>query len=101
MDDKVIFTNNVIGLQYSVDNAIEVSECYTYLDLNTMKTKFLTISNNCYLRRHIIIKNQRIERVQTFSHLGTTINEGRGTHDPVFWYQNPTVKVLYCLCIVV
>jgi len=72
-DDTVIFTNNIIGLQYLVDRVVEVSEIYG-LALNTKKTKFMIISENHNLRGHLIIKNQHIEQVQKFSYLGTTIN---------------------------
>jgi len=44
-DDAVIFTNNIVDLQYLADRVVEVSERYS-LTLSTKKTKFMTISKN-------------------------------------------------------
>lgn len=41
-DDKVIFTNNIVGLQYLIDSVVEVGERY-FLILNTQKIKFMII----------------------------------------------------------
>jgi hypothetical protein len=55
-DDTVIFTNDIVELQYIMDRVVKVSERYGLI-LNTKKTKFMIISKNHNLGGHLIIKN--------------------------------------------
>jgi hypothetical protein len=57
-----------------MDRVVEVSERYGLI-LNTKEIKFMIISKNHNLGEHLIIKNKRVEQVQRFKYLGTTINE--------------------------
>lgn len=45
------------------------------LDISTKRIKDMIISKNSTLQGQLYIKNQKIDRVNTFSYLGNTLNE--------------------------
>lgn len=52
-DDTMIFTNNIIKIQYLVDKVIEISE-RNELTLYAMRTKFMMVSENRNVGEHLM-----------------------------------------------
>lgn len=73
-DDTVVFANSLESLREMMVRVIEVSERYG-LSLNFKKTKYMVVSKTNNHPGQLSINNKDIERVQTYTYLGTKISE--------------------------
>lgn len=72
-DDAIIFADSLEGLQTLMTRITETSQHYG-LDLNTRKTKYMVISKRPILNTQLTINQQLIERVESYTYLGTNLN---------------------------
>uniref|UniRef100_A0A8D8SXR8 Craniofacial development protein 2 n=1 Tax=Cacopsylla melanoneura TaxID=428564 RepID=A0A8D8SXR8_9HEMI len=73
-DDTIIFADTAEGLQHLMDKVTNISRKYG-LEVNISKTKSMIISKEKIEGVQLIINNKVVERVKTFTYLGTTLNE--------------------------
>jgi len=64
----------MLSLQKIVDRIVDISESF-WLSLNISKTKNMVISKIQNLREKLLIRGQKIEKVQKYKYLGTRVNE--------------------------
>ena len=73
-DDTIVFADSLQNLQALVTNIAEVSQRYG-LDLNVKKTKYMVISKNRAPPGQLMVNQQQVEQVRSYTYLGSNINE--------------------------
>ena len=73
-DDTIIFADSMEGLQTLVERVAETSQLYG-LDFNVKKTKYMVISKNQIPHEQLMINNQPITTVNSYTYLGTNLND--------------------------
>lgn len=71
---SIVMADNLEDLQDMMNRVTRSSQEWG-LDLNIKKTKYMVISKNRPPQGQLIINQQRIEQVQKFTYLGSTVNE--------------------------
>lgn len=73
-DDTVILAENIEDLQSMVNRTNQISEEYG-LKMNLKKTKLLIFSKSRNIQADLVVDNNRIERIRTYTYLGTRVND--------------------------
>lgn len=73
-DDTVLIADNFEGLKELIGKVWATSQSFG-LDINTSKTKFMIISKKSHPICQMIVNNKAIERVESYTYLGTNVNE--------------------------